>query len=106
MGIVSSPVAWARLAVAGAVLHAALFGLLHVLEPELSPLGSIISDYTATSSGWLATVAFLVFAAIWGSLSLALSSVSSERRLVLVGRGLFGLAGGRDRRGSASSSNC
>lgn len=92
MGIGSSSEGWARLAVGGVVLHAALFGVLHVLEPELSPFGSIISDYTATSSGWLATGAFLVFAAIWGSLALALSPISSGRALVLVGRGLFGLA--------------
>lgn len=92
MGMGSSSVAWAKVAVAGVVLHAILFGTLHVLEPQLGLFGSIISDYTATSSGWLATAAFLAFAAIWGALALAVSPVSSGRGLLQAGRGLFALA--------------
>jgi hypothetical protein len=65
--------------------------LLHILESQLSPSSSIISDYTQTASAWLANLAFLVFAAMWASLSTALAKVS-DNRLVFTGRILFTLA--------------
>lgn len=86
------PIVWAaRLAVIAAGAHACLFAVLHVLEPELSPISSIISDYATTGHAWVATAAFLAFAAIWGSLAVALHTVPRSRS-VLVGRVLFILA--------------
>jgi len=79
-------------AISGVALHAAAFAALHILEPTLSPLSTIISDYASTGSAWLATAAFLAFAVIWAALALALAPVSPGRPLVRAGRLLFVLA--------------
>lgn len=81
----------AMVAVAAVIYHAIVLFVLHVLEPSLSPASAIISDYTTTGSGWLATTTFVAFAVIWGLLAIALSVVP-QNRLVFWGRILFGLA--------------
>jgi hypothetical protein len=83
---------WAKIALVCVSCHVIAFGLLHLLEPELSPISSIISDYSQTKSSGLATVAFLVFAAIWACLALALSQLPTRPLLVTLGQVLFGLA--------------
>jgi hypothetical protein len=81
----------AILAIICVLAHGLLFGLLHFMEPQLSPSGSIISDYKYTASAWLATLSFLFFATVWASLSIALAQVPRSR-LILAGRILFVLA--------------
>lgn len=83
--------AFAKLAMAAAAYHAVVFLTLHVLEPELSPVSSIISDYTATAAGGVATSAFVAFAVVWASLAAALAA-SQGTRLLLVGRVMLALA--------------
>jgi hypothetical protein len=85
-------VAWASLAIAGVVAHIALFGLLHWLEPQLSPKSAIISDYAQTSSGPIATSAFLAFAGIWLSIALALAAASPRGSALTFGRVFLVLA--------------
>lgn len=85
-----SVVAW--IAVAGVLCHAAAFGLLHLLDPGIDPVRSIISDYVGGGYPALARVAFFAFAVIWGALAVALGAVRPRRRLVLAGRILFGIA--------------
>jgi hypothetical protein len=88
----STTVLWtARLAVGAAATHALLFLVLHVLEPELSPAASILSDYGQTEHAPVAITAFIAFAVVWGALAVALSGASAGRS-VLVGRFLFALA--------------
>ncbi|MEJ2205000.1 MAG: DUF998 domain-containing protein [Gemmatimonadota bacterium] len=82
---------WATLAMAGVIGHALTFGALHVLEPDLSPVSSIISDYGQTEHAWLVTGAYFLFAAIWGCIVAATSSVP-QTVSVTVGRLLLSLA--------------
>jgi hypothetical protein len=84
--------AWTSLAIGGAVAHIVLFGLLHWLEPHLSPKSAIISDYAHTSSASLATSAFLAFAGIWLSLAVALAGTSPRGSALTSGRVLLVLA--------------
>ncbi len=81
----------ARLSIVCMLAHGIIFGLLHLLEPQLSPSSSIISDYFLTSSNWLVTIALLFFALSWASLSVALVEVPKSR-LIVAGRILFVLA--------------
>jgi hypothetical protein len=87
-----SPSVWASVAIAGVASHAALFALLHWLEPQLSPKASIISDYGATASSSVATIAFFAFAAIWLALGIALGSAAPGGFVLASGRVLFVLA--------------
>lgn len=80
-----------RLAVAGIAYHAVAFAALHVLEPQLSPLRSLIGDYASTPSGWLAASTFVAFAATWAALAIGLSW-PTRSRLLPAGRVLFGAA--------------
>jgi hypothetical protein len=81
----------ARLSIVCILAHGLIFGLLHFLEPQLSPSRSIISDYFHTASAWLATLAILFFAIGWASLGVALVEVPKSR-IILAGRILFVLA--------------
>jgi Protein of unknown function (DUF998) len=92
MSDLRSPSTWALVAMVGVTCHAVLFGLLHWLEPQLSPKSSIISDYSATNSAWVTAATFVAFAATWFSLSLALSEASGASTVLAVGRALFLLA--------------
>lgn len=83
----------ARIAVIATIGHAATLLALHVLEPELGISRSLISDYGATDSAWLATTAFFVFGAVWAALSFALSAAEPSSKSLLVARGLFLLVG-------------
>lgn len=79
----------ARLAPALVAAHVLLFLGLHVLEPQLSPVNSIISDYAGTDSAGVAAATFIVFAALW----LALAGALGPGHIALhIGRGLFVLA--------------
>lgn len=80
-----------KVAIGAVGAHAVLFLTLHALEPGLDPVASIISDYAQTESAPLVVAAFLAFAAVWGSLAVALSAPPSNAWL-LAGRGLFALA--------------
>lgn len=76
---------------AGVVGHALTFGALHILEPDLSPVRSIISDYGQTEHAGLTTGAYFLFAAIWGCIVAATASVP-QTVSVTVGRLLLSLA--------------
>ncbi len=82
----------ARIAGVAAAAHALGFIALHFLEPELRVSSSIISDYGATDSAWLATLAFLLFGAVWAALAFALSGSVASSRALSAARGLFLLA--------------
>lgn len=69
----------ARISILCILTHALIFGSLHILERQLSPEGSLISDYLQSGSGWLAMLSFCFFASIWLSLGVALSGVSGSR---------------------------
>lgn len=81
----------ATIAIVATVTHAALLLGLHVLEPGISPLASIISDYSQTAHAGWATAAFVTFGIIWGAMAVALSGTDDSRG-VQVGRALFALA--------------
>lgn len=81
----------AQVALVATAAHAVTFLGLHLLEPQLSPVSSIISDYSGTASAWLAAGAFLIFASIWASLSVALSALPGRSRMMSAGRILFAL---------------
>jgi hypothetical protein len=88
--------AW--LGAAGATYLALTLGLMHVIQPELSPQDHFVSEYAHGSFGWLVMVGY-VTAGI-GCLSLAWAARSALRAgklaalvagcLVLVGIGLVG----------------
>ncbi len=81
----------AIVAIVAAVVHAALFIGLHVLEPGISPFASIISDYSQTPHAGWAMAAFVAFGIIWGAMAVAFSD-AAESNSVQVGRVLFALA--------------
>ena len=81
----------ATIAIIASGAHAVLFIGLHVLEPGLSPISSLIGDYAQTTHGVWATAAFIAFGVVWGAMAVALSVVA-ENRAVRVGRVLFFLA--------------
>lgn len=74
------------------MLHGVCLVGLHILEPGVSPVRGLLSDYAVTDSAWLATLAFLVFASIWASLVVALSAVGPRTTLLVCGQALFALA--------------
>lgn len=78
-------------AIAASMTHAVLFIGLHVLEPGLSPLSSIISDYSRTAHAPWATAAFVAFGIVWGVMAIALAD-AAESRALQVGRLLLALA--------------
>jgi Protein of unknown function (DUF998) len=80
-----------KLAIVAVVYHLSAFIALHVLEPQLSPISGIISDYSSTDSKWLVVSTFLAFGAIWAILALALSW-PAQGWWLLAGRVLFALA--------------
>jgi hypothetical protein len=81
----------ARLAMICILLHGLIFALLHFTEPQLGPLGSIISDYAQTPSSWLAKISLFAFAVAWLALGIALRTTHGNR-LVRVGRILLIMA--------------
>lgn len=82
--------AW--VAIAGVICHAALFGLLHILDPRIDPVLGIISEYVRGAAPGVARATFFAFAAIWGGLAVALGRIGGRNRLVLAGRILFAVA--------------
>jgi hypothetical protein len=81
----------ATIAIVAAVTHAVLFLGLHLFEPGMNPLSSIISDYSQTAHAGWATAAFVAFGFIWGAMAVVLSA-AAESKGVQVGRVLFALA--------------
>jgi len=81
----------AGLALAGVAYHALAFIILHVLEPQLSPVSAIISDYAATESSWLVVTTFVAFAVVWAALALGLSW-PGQAWLLVAGRVVFAVA--------------
>lgn len=81
----------ARVALGATAAHAILFLALHALEPEISPVSGIISDYSGSVHASWATAAFLAFGLVWGAMALALSEAGRDRTLT-VGRLLLALA--------------
>jgi hypothetical protein len=69
-------------------IHALIFFALHFMEPKVSPIDGIISDYLTTPSKSLASFAFVVFAIIWVSLAVALS-FATQNATIVIGRVLF-----------------
>lgn len=92
MRVMPSQTMWAGVAIAAVAAHFGLFGLLHWLEPQLSPKSSIISDYAETGSVWVATGAFLAFALVWLALAIALGGTAPSSPILTAGRVLFALA--------------
>ena len=82
----------ARLVIVCIAAHAVAFLGLHVLEPQVSPLSTVIGDYSTTESSWLATCAFVAFACLWATLAVATSAAAPGSRTMLVARLLFALA--------------
>ncbi len=78
-----------RLVIALVAAHAAAFIALHLLEGHLSPVSSIISDYAATESRWIASLSFVFFAGIWALFAVILPG---RNLLINTGRGLFLIA--------------
>lgn len=83
---------WAGIAVAGMACHIVLFGLLHWLEPQLSPKSAIFSDYVKTRSSRIVRSALVAFAAMWLSMAIVLAGASPGNPFLASGRVLFLLA--------------
>jgi hypothetical protein len=77
-----------QLAVAACGVHAVLFLALHLLEPQLSPMSSIISDYAAAGRAMETTAAFVAFAAVWAALAVGLGAAPASRTMA-TGRALL-----------------
>ena len=82
----------AAVALVAVASHLVLCALLHVLEPQISPISGIISDYAATESAILAKGTFVAFAAVWLSLAIALGGVARRAAPLSIGRELLALA--------------
>jgi len=84
----SGAVRLAQLAVAAAFAHLLAFVALHVLEPDVSMVSGIISDYGHGEYAWLQRLSFVFFAVMWGTLSGAMS-ILPQRRPTIVARVIF-----------------
>jgi len=89
---------FAWLSVTGVVYYVGIVAALHVLEPDLNPIETFISDYVNGRHPWLATSTFAALALLLGAINFALKPTLPPGRLNSVGRnflwaGVLGVIG-------------